>query len=277
MSVICGVLVVCAYLLGFRFTQNELVIINNGDPIVFAHRGIKNYNAENSSESFSSAEGLKFKALEIDISLTKDNVPVLFHDDDGKRLLGVDANINDLDYDLIKDKFLHFEGDKTTNQIISLHQFINEYQKDNIIYVDVKEPSRVLADSILHYIASSGKYKSTLVADANILFLSYLKHKDPKILTILEGFNKGKEWIYFMIPHKFRPDYYASFLDQVDDGHIDFLKKNNMIDRKIVYGVSSDNLQTVIDFGIQNVIIDYDSSMISAEHITGRLTSGAKQ
>jgi hypothetical protein len=63
----------------------------------------------------------------------------------------------------------------------------------------------------------------------------------------------------------------------VDVGHIDFLKKNNMIDRKIVYGVNNENLQTVIDFGIQNVIIDYDSSMISAEHITSRLTSGAKQ
>jgi glycerophosphoryl diester phosphodiesterase len=268
---------VCAYLLGFRFAENELVIVNNGDPIVFAHRGIKNYFAENSAESFSGAEELKFKALEIDISLTKDNVPILFHDDDGKRLLGIDANINDLGYDLIKDEFLHFEGIKTANQIMTLRQFINDEQKDNIVYVDVKEPSRILADSLLYYIASSGKYKSTLVADANILFLSYLKYRDPEILTILEGFNKGKEWIYFMIPHKFRPNFYASFLAQVDDGHIDFLKKHNMIDRKIVYGVNSENLQTVIDFGIQNVIIDYDSSMINAEYIVSMLSIGSNQ
>jgi len=78
----------------------------------------------------------------------------------------------------------------------------------------------------------------------------------------LEGFNAGKEWIYYLIPKNFKPDYYSSFISKVDDRHLDFLRKNHLLDHKIVYGVDRNNLDFTLNSGIHNMILDFDSSFV---------------
>tara|TARA_A200000113_G_scaffold91815_1_gene82228 strand:+ start:515 stop:871 length:357 start_codon:yes stop_codon:yes gene_type:complete len=106
-------------------------------------------------------------------------------------------------------------------------------------------------------------YERILIADANILFLAYLKYKMPQIKTVLEGFNKGKEWTYYLIPSSLKPDYFASFFTEVDDKHIQFLNEQNLMPRKVMYGINKSNYQQAIDIGLKNLIMDYDSSLSS--------------
>ncbi len=101
----------------------------------------------------------------------------------------------------------------------------------------------------------------------------FLKYKNPDIITVLEGFNKGKELLYYILPHKYRPDFYSSFLSEVDVNHIAFLKKNHLIKNRIVYGVHKNNLQEVLNFGLQNIIVDFDSTMVDADNINKQLKS----
>ena len=270
-TIIIIIIIIGVYLFFYGFLKKEVSLINNGEPIIFAHRGVNNYCVENSGESFNLADKLNFQALEIDISQTKDGVIVVFHDENCKRLINIDTNICDVNYASIKDKKLIYKGKKSNNKILTLNSFLNKYQKDKIIYLDIKTPTKQLADSLLIYLEKSKNYKTTLIADASIFFLLYVKIRNHNIRTVLEGFNKNRELLYYIFPHKYKPDFYSSFLSEVDSGHIAFLKKNDLIKRKIVYGVNKSNLNEAIHYGLQNIIIDYDSTMIDADNIVMQL------
>ena len=72
---------------------------------LIAHRGMHNESIgiiENSLEAFKLAIENKY-IIELDIHILKDNEIVVFHDDNLKRITGVDKNISDCTYDEIKD------------------------------------------------------------------------------------------------------------------------------------------------------------------------------
>lgn len=67
----------------------------------FAHRGVHNVYPENSLPAFESAVQLNL-SIELDIHLTSDNQLVVFHDDNLRRMTGVNEFIKLLPYDQIK-------------------------------------------------------------------------------------------------------------------------------------------------------------------------------
>ena len=258
-----------AYILGYRFQSKKHKLDHY--PMIFAHRGVKNYYPENSKEAFQLAEQLGFRAIETDVTVTKDHYPIVFHDDNCKRLIGIDTLIKDVDYAFLKDKYLLFNGKKTTNQVLLLSEFVKSIQKDKTIYLDIKTPDKQLADSIIKILNDNGKYSTTLIADDNIFFLGYLKYNNPEIRTVLEGFNKGKEFLHYIIPQKYQTDFYSSFFAEVDSNHVGFLTRNNLTQNKIVYGIDKSNIDFLINSGLKNVIINFDSSMIDYNHILHKL------
>lgn len=73
------------------------------DNLLFAHRGVHNNIdiPENSIKAFKLAIKNKLN-IELDLRLTKDNVLVVFHDDNLKRMTGININLNELNYEEIK-------------------------------------------------------------------------------------------------------------------------------------------------------------------------------
>ena len=63
-----------------------------------AHRGYSKYELENTKEAFLAAANRSYYGIETDVVLLKDRSMVLFHDDDLKRLAGLNINIRDLTY-----------------------------------------------------------------------------------------------------------------------------------------------------------------------------------
>ncbi len=254
-------LAVIVIFIGGGFGSNNTSTNTTQEPLLFAHRGLSKYFPENSVQAFDSCKSLGFKAIETDLRFTKDKKLVLFHDDSCTRLLGINKKIEALNWAELEYKPILHKGVSTNNRVVLLEQFFTNIIEDNIIYLDIKHPSQELADSLLTLLDRYQAHNTTLIADDNLFFLSYLKYKNAKVQTVLEGFNKGKEWLYYVIPKKFKPDYYASFLDKVDSSHIAFLQDNNLLSRKIVYGVNANNLSKTIKLKIQNVILDYEYSM----------------
>jgi hypothetical protein len=87
------------------------------------------------------------------------------------------------------------------------------------------------------------------------------------VITCLEGFENDNQWAYYLMPQDFKPDYYSSFWFNVDESHLAFLKKNNLMERKILYGVDTTNILKIPELKIGNLILDFDSSMYSLEII----------
>lgn len=268
-----SLIVLITIILGGGFgDKDQFSLLNQGEPIVFAHRGVIDNNVENSIEAFKKSKFFGFNAIETDISTTKDGKLIVFHDKNCKKLLGINSNINQLNWNDIKNKNLIYKSQITKNKIITLDQLLKWIDEDIILYLDIKETSKSIADSLLQSLKINNRIKNVIVADDNILFLKYIQFKIPELKTALEGFNKGKEWLYYIIPKNMKPHYYSSFIDQVDINHIEFLNKNNLLKNKITYGVDSTNINEVYEFGIKNIIVDYYSSMLLPKQLKDSLS-----
>ncbi len=69
---------------------------------VYAHRGASGYALENTWNAFIKACELGV-GIELDVQITKDGVVVVYHDDNLRRLTGVNAEIETLAYEDLKD------------------------------------------------------------------------------------------------------------------------------------------------------------------------------
>ena len=109
-------------------------------PRIFAHRGLVFQGTdqvvdENTLESFELALDAGADYLETDLQLTKDKVPVLFHDPDLTRLLGSKTPISSLTLTELQDVKLPFGG-----FIPTLEQALLKYP-DAKFNLDFKTPS----------------------------------------------------------------------------------------------------------------------------------------
>jgi glycerophosphoryl diester phosphodiesterase len=230
---------------------------NASEPMVFAHRGLSNYYAENSSEGFDALDSIGIGAVEIDIELTKDNHLIVFHDSNCERLLGIDTSIREVDLKFIKNRNLIYNNNHTGNKVLTLDEFFSHYGTKRKIYLDVKVANRDVADSLIVLFEKYNLYNTAIVADAKFEFLSYIKLKNQNIKTVLEGFGSGKEWIYYIMPKRIKPDYFSGFFSNVDNQFISFLRENNLLNRFIPYDVKESDIKKSLEYGLINCIITY--------------------
>ena len=76
--------------------------LDNYNFIPFAHRGGSYDFCENTLDAFNNSINLGYRHIETDVRHTKDNKLIIFHDPDLKRILGLDAKIENLNYEEIK-------------------------------------------------------------------------------------------------------------------------------------------------------------------------------
>lgn len=97
--------------------------------INYAHRGASAYAPENTFASFYMGWQMGADGIETDVQNTKDGVPVLFHDDDLKRLTGIDRKICDMTYgelcqvDIGSHKGERYKGERVPALAEFLHHF----------------------------------------------------------------------------------------------------------------------------------------------------------
>lgn len=82
--------------------------------IYYAHRGLhqeKNISPENSLAAFKLAVDHGY-GIELDVQLSKDKVPVVFHDGDLKRLCGLSKKVRDMSFKELRDLYLYDSQEK---------------------------------------------------------------------------------------------------------------------------------------------------------------------
>lgn len=67
-------------------------------PKIIGHRGAAAYAPENTLESIQTAADLGIEWVELDVKLTRDQVPIIFHDDTLERTTGVTGKVADISY-----------------------------------------------------------------------------------------------------------------------------------------------------------------------------------
>ncbi|GFR33160.1 glycerophosphodiester phosphodiesterase 1 [Trichonephila clavata] len=164
---------------------------NLNDLPVFAHRGGGHDAPENTIAAIREAKKNGADGIEIDLSFTKDNIAVLFHDETMERTtngIGTLASktfseIRELDAasnHIYRDRF---KGEK----IATLEEGIEECLKLKMkLILDVKEyDSRAVAIVSEMFTKHKELYKQALVASFYPSFIYQLRRVDPKIVTAL--------------------------------------------------------------------------------------------
>lgn len=162
-------------------TTGYLGALPNSRPRIFAHRGLvfrgsEQVVDENTIDSFELALESGADYLETDLQLTKDLVPVLFHDSNLTRLLGSKSSVSDLTLDEIENIRLPFGG-----KIPTLRKALEQFP-DSKFNLDFKTPTTESPGMAV--IASLGAFDRVLVSSfSEASRLRALSHSPVRIAS----------------------------------------------------------------------------------------------
>lgn len=244
----------------------------NADSVwYFSHRGHFLYHPENSQEGITAAVKDGFNAIELDITESGDGDLVVFHDDNCERLLGINEEVGELSTaELKKYPILVNDGEVSSSHVLTLEEVFQSKGNRMVFYLDMKISSFCVANKLSKLIEKYKAENSVIVASSDIVFVFYIEENHPEIITAHEGFDAGKEWTWMLMPEELKPDYLSGYLRETDEDHLQWLKDNDLLDRRIVYGVDTTNLEKALASGYKNIILDYDSVMDETLGLRGR-------
>jgi glycerophosphoryl diester phosphodiesterase len=141
-------------------------------PIIFAHRGASRYAPENTMAAFLLAVKHGVKAIELDVMLTKDEIPIVMHDHLLDRTTNGTGQVNAQMFDSIVqlDAGSHFSPEFSGEKIPLLDQVLGALPKDLLINVELKNyhnPKDALVDRVIEIVEKHDKRSA-------ILFSSFL-------------------------------------------------------------------------------------------------------
>ena len=152
-------------------------------PLKVAHRGWHSHHVENTLEAFRAAYAAGCDMVEFDVQLSRDGVPVIFHDDDCQRLAHRPEPLHTLVWEEIRRIRMprHSSGPGgpggAAYAIPSLKEFLKEFSS-RPYYLELKVPRAMESDQ--RYIELLGATAASLVRDA-----------DPHPQTFLASFHGG--------------------------------------------------------------------------------------
>jgi hypothetical protein len=189
---------------------------------------------------FGSLMGLRY--LEIDLRLTKDKIPLVFHDDYMERLTGVGEFVKNLDFEQIK-KINYRDG----QSILTLRTLL-KYQKN--LLIDLSGNNYVDAVHIIDYILDefSNEIHSSIIlqfADPNLI--DYVSKKN-KIIKI--SYNEWGERIRNVKKYK---NYSEIFTLNPSSEINENIIKEIGVDKMIIAVVQGDNINEIIR--LKNIMI----------------------
>ena len=119
---------------------------------LIAHRGYSNLAPENTISSFDLAISNGFKIFELDVQLTKDNVPIIFHDYDLNRICKLDLNIKNLEYKYLSklDAGSWFDKKFSDQKIPTFENILKKYIHKVHLQIELKSHEKDLADIVIN-------------------------------------------------------------------------------------------------------------------------------
>ena len=203
---------------------------------IYGHRGARGDIVENSIEGFKYTFDLGIKAIEFDVVITKDNIPVLFHDyrlnkdivkdSSGNWLKETGPKIIDLTYNELNsysieslkpgsDYFNRFKKQKLAKgakipKLIDLFQLVNEGKnKDVFLNLEIKSTPtqenvtpdhKTIIELILKDIKKFNLEDRILVTSYDFKNLYELKKQNPNVLrgfiTLQQDLSRTKKNVY---------------------------------------------------------------------------------
>lgn len=187
-------LLTCLYLLAINPHGNRASDFSGFDRPYYAHRGLHDNNSldrpENSYHAFELAIEKNY-GIELDVQVTKDNIPVIFHDGNLKRVCGDDKSICDYTYEELQ-KFHLLKSDATIPKFADVMDLIHG-QVPVIVEIKMYDDKSNVNEIAMQYL---DHYQGVWCMESfNPKSLRWFKKNRPEVLRgqLSANFIRGKE------------------------------------------------------------------------------------
>ncbi|MBQ7291725.1 MAG: glycerophosphodiester phosphodiesterase [Clostridia bacterium] len=167
---------------------------------IWAHRGASAYAPENSLESFALAIEMGAQGIELDIYETSDGRLVIHHDNNIKRMSGVDAKISETDFATLRS--YNFAGEYGQKyDFVKIPEFCEVLElfkpTDMTINVEMKEGSDNYIRAITSLVREYGMEEQVIYSSFDHFKLKKIKEINPHAYVgALYSFNMACPWEY---------------------------------------------------------------------------------
>ena len=229
---------------------------------VMAHRGGSLEAPENTIESFKYALEIGSDIIETDIQLSSDGIPYIFHDDDLKRIPGIEKNFNELLASEI-DELNIFDDCKIPTLEETLKQFPNTRFQIDFKTDEVVDPAIEIINKLPHIkknlcVASfSSQRLQKIKSKLSDVTYSMGPHEVLKLLLKSFGIYRGEiSGDCLQIP------IYRYGIKIVTQRFVDFCKRENI--KISVWTINSiEEMDYLIDLDVDGIITDRPKALIN--------------
>ena len=258
--------VVVTILLILYFGINYIIVesVVRWDVQIAAHRGDSGSAPENTLAAIQSAIDKQAETVELDVMLTKDYTPILYHDRTFKRLLGINLMVSELTYDTIAtfDIGPSFSDTYAETHIPTLEEALLLCKGQINVILDMKDYGNhdILIPKVVTLIESLEMEDSVTIQSFNSTILNLTRGLNPEIrigqiMFYSSGDLSGLDVDFYTIKDSMLTKTF------VDNAHA--------LDRDVwVWTVNSlVNLNEVLRYDIDGIITDYPERAQSVRNL----------
>ena len=166
-------------------------------PYIIAHRGASGIAPENTMASFKKSIKQRADGIELDVHLSKDNIPVVIHDETLNRTTNGSGYVKDCFFEELTkfDAGSHFDESFANQKIPSLKEVLELSSELKIINIELKNNKiyyQGLEEKVLDLIREFGIEDKVIISSFN----HYSIKKLSELKTGLELAILYKSWIY---------------------------------------------------------------------------------
>jgi glycerophosphoryl diester phosphodiesterase len=148
-------------------------------PLRIAHRGASAYAQEGSQASVEKAAELGADMIEIDIRVTRDEVPVIAHDSSLKRVFGVSGDVNELTLEELK--AITPEG---RQPVLTFDEMLDLCSRLSLgLYLDIKEITPNAMQAVIESLRRKGMMRYAIFGSFRPDLLAEIKAAAPSAST----------------------------------------------------------------------------------------------
>ncbi len=261
-----GLGVVITIILIFYIGLNYIVVesIVGWDVEIAAHRGGSGNAPENSLAAIQSAIDRQVEAVELDVMLTRDYTPILFHDKTFKRLLGINLLVSELTYATIStfDIGPSYSAEFEETHIPTLEEALILCKGQIDVILDMKDfgNNEILVPKVVSLIESLEMEDSVTIQSFNSTILKLVRDLNPEIeLGQIMFYSSGDLALLDVNFYTIKDNMLTK----------QFVDKAHALDREVwVWTVNSViKLNEVLRYDIDGIITDYPKRAQSVRNL----------
>jgi len=159
--------------------------------LMIAHRGASKYAPENTMAAFKLAHKMKADMIELDVQLSKDGIPVVFHDAKLDRHSNGKGLVSSFLYDELHQMdagnwfSIQYKGEK----IPSLEQVLKWASGKIMVNIEIKKESvgdsveGGVEEKVIELVQKTGMEKNVIISSFDYRAIERIKTIEPKVLT----------------------------------------------------------------------------------------------